>query len=90
MSNLKEACIPMDAKSDRLAGTMLFLAAVFNIIDYFFTTKVLNLGAEEWNPIVEYLIDIELFVVIKILIIPVVLLLIWKLRSWCYCQRKLS
>lgn len=61
-----------------------------NIIDYFFTTKVLNLGAEEWNPIVEYLIDIELFVVIKILIIPVVLLLIWKLRSWCYCQRKLS
>ncbi|MGI6527134.1 MAG: hypothetical protein ACOX25_07105 [Caldicoprobacterales bacterium] len=49
MSNLKEACIPMDAKSDRLAGTMLFLAAVFNIIDYFFTTKVLNLGAEEWQ-----------------------------------------
>lgn len=76
-----------DTKAQQLSGMMLFITALFNIADYFLTMKVLKLGFEEWNPLVLYLLNTGVLPVIKIIMIPLFLLIIWKLQ--CHFQPRL-
>ena len=68
-----------ETKTQRLSGMMLIFTALFNIADYFLTMKVLQLGLEEWNPLVLHWLNTGVLPVIKIIIIPSILLIIWKL-----------
>lgn len=70
-----------ETKLQRLSGMMLFFVALFNIVDYFSTIKVLQMGFEEWNPLVLHWLNTGVLPIIKILVIPSILLIIWKLRA---------
>ncbi|NLC43981.1 MAG: hypothetical protein GX783_06830 [Clostridiales bacterium] len=68
-------------KTKRLSGLMLCFTALFNIADYFLTIKALQLGFDEWNPFVLLWLNTGVLPVIKIIVIPLLLLVIWKLQS---------
>lgn len=68
--------------AQRLSGMMLFFTALFNIVDYCLTMKVLEMGLVEWNPLVLLWIETGELNIIKIILIPLILLVIWKLRSY--------
>ena len=68
-------------KTNRFIAFLLLSTALFNIADYFLTMKALKLGIEEMNPIIRNLIGTAFLPIIKIVLIPAVLFLIWKLRS---------
>ncbi|HHY82300.1 MAG TPA: hypothetical protein GX505_06430 [Clostridiales bacterium] len=67
-------------KTNRVIAFMLIFTALFNIADYFLTMEALKLGIEELNPLVRYWINTSFLPLIKVVIIPAVLFMIWKLR----------
>jgi hypothetical protein len=77
---MEDACMPT-VRSNRLSAIFLLFTALFNAADYFLTMEALRLGLGEWNPFVRSLIGTGLLPVIKMLIIPVILFLIWRVRA---------
>ena len=59
---------------------MLILTAVFNILDYYFTIVVTALGGRELNPLAAPFVNSWVFSVFKLIIVPLLLGLVWKLR----------
>lgn len=68
-------------KVQRYSGIMFIFTGLFNIADYFLTIKLLQIGIEEWNPLVRHLLNTKALPFIKIILIPLTLLLIWKSRA---------
>ena len=66
--------------NDRLLRLLLLGTGVFNINDYFLTTYVLNNGHDELNPIINAIVGTPLFPVLKLVVVPGALLLLWLLR----------
>ena len=62
------------ARRERLAGMMLLFTALLNITDYILTMKALEMGMEEWNPLVRSWIHSGVLPIVKIVIIPAALL----------------
>lgn len=59
---------------------LLIAICILNITDYFFTVKAISLGANEANPIMNAIIHTPLFPVVKLILVPGSLLLIWIYR----------
>ena len=60
---------------------LLILICLFNVIDYFGTSYLLKLGAEELNPLINITINTPLFPVFKLIIIPIFILILWKYQA---------
>lgn len=54
---------------------------VFNVIDYFFTLQVLQHGFIEANPFMAPVVGTGWFFVIKVVLIPAALYVIWAVRD---------
>lgn len=68
-------------RSFMIVGVMLVLTGLFNVLDYYFTLKALSIGYEEANPVVDIILDTPLFPIIKLVVIPAMLFIIWLLRD---------
>jgi len=60
---------------------LLFAIGIFNALDYFFTLQVLQYGFIEANPIMAPVVDTVWFFVIKLVLIPAALYLVWVVRA---------
>lgn len=68
-------------KHSRLVFLFLLGTAIFNILDYFFTMEALRMGYEEWNPVIDSILHHPILPFIKLLLIPLSLAVIWKVRN---------
>ena len=67
--------------TNRHMAILLLGIGLFNITDYFFTVKALSLGAREANPIMNMIVHTPLFPLVKLILVPGALVLIWIFRS---------
>ncbi len=63
-----------------LAAIILFLG-LFNVLDYFFTLRALAAGLEEANPLMRALVDTPWFDFVKLLLVPALLSIAWRVRT---------
>lgn len=59
----------------------LILIGIFNILDYYFTLRALAAGFKELNPLINAVVNTLYFPLIKLVVIPLLLVLIWCLHS---------
>ena len=60
---------------------IILLIGIFNIIDYFGTNRLLKIGAEEINPIMNLAIRNSYFTIFKLIILPILIFLLWKYQA---------
>lgn len=65
----------------RLLGLLLAGTGIFDIYDYFLTVHVIGEGHGELNPVVNLMLDTKLFPIVKLVLIPAALLVLWLLRT---------
>lgn len=53
---------------------------LLNVADYFLTCRALAAGAVEVNPVMAMVVGTPLFPAVKLVAVPLLLLLIWRLR----------
>ena len=53
---------------------------VFNVADYFFTIRALSWGIPEGNPVMDLIVYTPLFAGVKVMLIPLALLWVWRVR----------
>lgn len=66
---------------------LLILLGIFNVGDYYFTLKAAAIGYQELNPLISPIIGTLYFPMVKLIIIPLLLLIIWLLRFKVHCIR---
>jgi L-cystine uptake protein TcyP (sodium:dicarboxylate symporter family) len=73
----------MDLKDkSRLLAFLLLGVGVFNAMDFFLTTYVINQGHKELNPIIDAIIGTGYFPLLKLVLVPVLLLILWSCRGY--------
>ncbi len=60
---------------------VLLLIGALNISDYFFTIKAMELGFTEGNPVMNMLVDTKYFTIVKLILVPMGLLVLWKAKN---------
>ena len=68
-------------KQSRVLLIILILTGTFNVADHFLTLHLIGLGHKETNPIMNMLLPTSYFSILKLVVIPLLLLLIWILRK---------
>jgi hypothetical protein len=67
--------------TDRFIKLLLILLAALNVADYLFTARaVYILGVAEANPAMDAALGTPFFALVKLLIIPLTCLVIWRSR----------
>ena len=61
--------------------TILITTGVFNAADYFFTMQAIAAGMAEGNPVMDSILHTPWFPIIKLLVVPFGLYLIWRARN---------
>ncbi len=59
----------------------LITLGVFNVADYFLTLRCLESGFVEGNPIMAPVVGTAWFPIIKIILVPLGLYLVWRVRN---------
>ena len=62
-------------------AVLLITIGIFNVGDYYFTLKATIIGYQEFNPLISLIIGTVYFPVVKLIIIPLLLFVIWLLKS---------
>jgi len=70
----------MRESKERLLWLLLIGIWAFNKMDFFLTLEALEKGFVEANPLVDSMIGTHEFPLVKLVLIPLVLFLIWRLR----------
>lgn len=71
-----------DIMRDRIIKYLLISLAAMNAADYLFTVRAIHtLGVPEGNPVMDALIGTPWFAVIKLVLVPAGLYLIWRCRG---------
>lgn len=66
---------------DRILKYMLIAISVFNVADYISTLIAISNGVPEGNPVMDAVIGTPWFPVIKLVLVPAGLYLIWRCRG---------
>ncbi|MBF7095759.1 DUF5658 family protein [Alkalibacter mobilis] len=71
----------MTRNQERLLWLLLVGIAAFNKTDYFLTLDALDKGYKEANPILSPLIGTYEFPLVKLVLVPLLLILVWLMRN---------
>lgn len=71
----------MAEPSKRLLWLQLIGVCAFNIADYFLTIQAMENGCREANPIVGPMLGTFQFPLAKLIVVPLLLIFIWKMRD---------
>lgn len=77
----------MQQKKFSFIAVLLITIGIFNVGDYYFTLKATIIGYQEFNPLISLIIGTVYFPVVKLIIIPLLLFVIWLLRFKVHCIR---
>lgn len=70
----------MPKSLERLLFLQLIGIAAFNKVDYLMTLEALERGFKEANPLLAPLVHSYEFPLVKLLLVPLLLILLWQLR----------
>jgi len=70
----------MPKSMERLLWLQLIGIATFNKVDYLMTLEALERGFKEANPFLAPMVGTFEFPLVKLLLVPLLLLLLWQLR----------
>lgn len=70
----------MSTSLERLLRVQLFIIYALNIADYFLTVAALADGHSEANPVMAPLAGTVFMPVVKFLLMPILLLIMWRIR----------
>lgn len=67
-------------RNERLLWLLMIGIFAFNKVDFMLTLDALELGFREANPLLAPLVGTPAFALVKLLGVPVLLLVVWRLR----------
>ncbi|MEW5922008.1 MAG: DUF5658 family protein [Bacillota bacterium] len=73
--------ISLTKSQDRILGFLLSSIAIFNSVDYLLTVMALKNGFRELNPVMNAIVFTPYFPLVKLVIVPFLLYIIWRMRS---------